>query len=244
MVFSSLTFLFYFLPLTLLLSFARTSIKWRNGVLLGASLLFYAWGEPVWVLAMVGSTAVAFLCARKIVHTKKKRRRRLWMTLSVALSASILFVFKYSAFFVNSFMALFGASWRMTPLRLPIGISFYTFQVITYTVDVYRRKARAQKHFPRLMLYISCFPQLIAGPIVQYSDVADQLGKRRTTPDDFAEGMQRFVIGLGKKVIFANICGKALSSMPLAGSAAALSVGGAWYAAFLYTLQIYFDFSG
>ncbi|MCI5546452.1 MAG: MBOAT family protein, partial [Clostridiales bacterium] len=244
MVFSSLTFLFYFLPLTLLLSFARRSIKWRNGVLLGASLLFYAWGEPVWVLAMVGSTAVAFLCARKIVHTKKKRRRRLWMTLSVALSASILFVFKYSAFFVNSFMALFGASWRMTPLRLPIGISFYTFQVITYTVDVYRRKARAQKHFPRLMLYISCFPQLIAGPIVQYSDVADQLGKRRTTPDDFAEGMQRFVIGLGKKVIFANICGKALSSMPLAGSAAALSVGGAWYAAFLYTLQIYFDFSG
>ena len=244
MVFSSLTFLFYFLPLTLLLSFARRSIKWRNGVLLGASLLFYAWGEPVWVLAMVGSTAVAFLCARKIVHTKKKRRRRLWMTLSVALSASILFVFKYSAFFVNSFMALFGASWRMTPLRLPIGISFYTFQVITYTVDVYRRKARAQKHFPRLMLYISCFPQLIAGPIVQYSDVADQLGKRRTTPDDFTEGMQRFVIGLGKKVIFANICGKALSSMPLAGSAAALSVGGAWYAAFLYTLQIYFDFSG
>ena len=244
MVFSSLTFLFYFLPLTLLACFARRDIKWRNGVLLGASLLFYAWGEPVWVLAMVGSTAVAFLCARKIVHTKKKRRRRRWMALSVALSAAILFIFKYSAFFVNSFMALFGASWRMTPLRLPIGISFYTFQVITYTVDVYRRKARAQKHFPRLMLYISCFPQLIAGPIVQYSDVADQLGKRQTTPDDFAAGMQRFVVGLGKKVIFANVCGKALSSMPLAGGAAALSVGGAWYAAFLYTLQIYFDFSG
>lgn len=132
----------------------------------------------------------------------------------------------------------------MTPLRLPIGISFYTFQVITYTVDVYRKKARAQKHFPRLMLYISCFPQLIAGPIVQYSDVADQLGRRQTTPDDFADGMQRFVIGLGKKVIFANICGKALTGMPLAGSAASLSIGGAWYAAFLYTLQIYFDFAG
>ena len=244
MVFSSLTFLFYFLPLTLLLCFVRKDIKWRNGVLLAASLLFYAWGEPIWVLAMVGSTAVAFFCARKIVHTKKKRKRRLWMALSVSLSSAILFVFKYSAFFVNSLMALFGASWRMTALRLPVGISFYTFQVITYTVDVYRRKARAQKHFPRLMLYISCFPQLIAGPIVQYSDVADQLGKRQTTPDDFAAGMQRFVIGLSKKVIFANICGNALTGMPLSGSAAALSVGGAWYAAFLYTLQIYFDFSG
>ncbi|MBO4298344.1 MAG: MBOAT family protein [Clostridia bacterium] len=244
MVFSSLTFLFFFFPLTLILCFAGKGIKWRNGVLLAASLIFYAWGEPVWVLAMVGSSLVNFLCAKKIVHTKDKRARKMWMILGVSVSAAILFAFKYAAFFINSFLALFGARARVPALELPIGISFYTFQVITYTVDVYRRKTRAQKYFSRLLLYVSCFPQLIAGPIVQYSDIASQIGKRETTPDGFAAGMQRFVIGLGKKVIFANICGAALSSMPLAGGGAALSVGGAWYAALLYTLQIYFDFSG
>ena len=244
MVFSSLTFLFFFFPITLILCFARRSIKWRNGVLLAASLIFYAWGEPVWVLAMIGSSLVNFICAKKIVHTKVKRERKMWMIIGVATSAAILFVFKYAAFFANSFLALFGVQARVPALELPIGISFYTFQVITYTVDVYRRKTRAQKYFSRLLLYVSCFPQLIAGPIVQYSDIAAQIGRRESTPDGFAEGMQRFVIGLGKKVIFANICGSALSSMPLAGGGAALSVGGAWYAAFLYTLQIYFDFSG
>ena len=129
-------------------------------------------------------------------------------------------------------------------LELPIGISFYTFQVITYTVDVYRKKERPQKYFTRLLLYVSCFPQLIAGPIVQYGDIAGQIGQRQSTPEGFSSGMQRFVIGLGKKVVFANICGSALASMPLAGGGAQLSVLGAWYAAFLYTLQIYFDFSG
>ncbi|MBR2716704.1 MAG: MBOAT family protein, partial [Oscillospiraceae bacterium] len=175
---------------------------------------------------------VNWLCARRIARTPSKRRKKLWLALGVGSSALILFIFKYAAFFANSALALMGSSHRLKPFELPIGISFYTFQVITYTVDVYRRKTRAQKYFSRLLLYVSCFPQLIAGPIVQYSDIASQIGKRETTPDGFSEGMQRFVIGLGKKVIFANICG------------AALSVGGAWYAAFLYTLQIYFDFSG
>ena len=244
MVFSSLTFLFFFFPLTLILCFARKSIRWRNNVLLAASLIFYAWGEPIWVLAMVGSSAVNFFCAKKIVHSKSKRARKRWMILGVGTSAALLFVFKYAAFFANSFLALVGAKTRVAGFELPIGISFYTFQVITYTVDVYRRKTRAQKYFSRLLLYVSCFPQLIAGPIVQYSDIAEQIGRRETTPDDFSQGMQRFVVGLGKKVIFANICGAALSAMPLAGGGAALSVGGAWYAAFLYTLQIYFDFSG
>ena len=244
MVFSSLTFLFFFFPLTLIVCFAGRSIRWRNNVLLAASLIFYAWGEPVWVLAMIGSSAVNFFCAKKIVHTRVKRTRRLWMIAGVATSAALLFVFKYAAFFANTFLALVGAKTRVPALTLPIGISFYTFQVITYTVDVYRRKTRAQKYFSRLLLYVSCFPQLIAGPIVQYSDIAAQIGRRETTPEGFSQGMQRFVIGLGKKVIFANICGAALSAMPLAGSGTALSVGGAWYAAFLYTLQIYFDFSG
>ena len=243
MVFSSLTFLFFFLPLTLILCFVRRGIRWRNGVLLAASLLFYAWGEPVWVLAMVFSSLVNWLCARRIARTPSKRRKKLWLALGVGSSALILFIFKYAAFFANSALALMGSGHRLKPFELPIGISFYTFQVITYTVDVYRRRAKAQRRFSSLLLYVSCFPQLIAGPIVQYSDIAARINRRQTSPEGFALGMQRFVAGLGKKVIFANICGAALAKMPQAGSAA-LSVGGAWYAAFLYTLQIYFDFSG
>lgn len=243
MVFSSLTFLFYFFPIVLILYFVRGDIRWRNGVLLAASLLFYAWGEPVWILAMVASTAVNYLCARRLVRAKSRRVRRRWMILGVGVSAALLFVFKYAAFVVNSMLGIFSPSLRIPVLELPIGISFYTFQVITYTVDVYRKKQRPQKYFTRLLLYVSCFPQLIAGPIVQYSDVAVQLGQRPTTPEGFAGGMQRFVVGLGKKVIFANLCGSAMAAMPQAG-AAQLSVLGAWYAALLYTLQIYFDFSG
>ena len=243
MVFSSLTFLLIFFPLTLILYFARTDIRWRNSVLLVASLIFYAWGRPVWVLAMVGSAAVNYICCRRMSEARKKRVRRRWMILGVGAAAGLLFVFKYAAFFINSALGLFGAPDRLTGFELPIGISFYTFQIITYTVDVYRGRAKPQKRFSRLLLYVACFPQLIAGPIVQYPDVAAQLKKRQSTPDGFAQGMSRFVVGLGKKVIFANICGKALTSMPLAG-AAPLSTLGAWYAAALYTLQIYFDFSG
>ena len=243
MVFSSLTFLLYFMPLVIILYFVRRDIRWRNGVLLAASLLFYAWGEPVWIVAMVVSTAVNFFCARKIVHTKEKKKRKMWLTLGVGISAALLFVFKYASFIFNTFLGIFPTALSLPVLELPIGISFYTFQVITYTVDVYRRKQRPQKYFTRLLLYVCCFPQLIAGPIVQYGDIAVQMGNRQSTPDGFSKGMQRFLIGLGKKVIFANICGAALAQMPQAGGAA-LSVGGAWYAAFLYTMQIYFDFSG
>ncbi len=243
MVFSSLTFLLFFFPLTLIFCFMKRGLRWRNGVLLVSSLIFYAWGEPVWVFAMIGSAAANYFCALKISRRKNKRVRRAGVIPGVCVSAALLFVFKYSAFFANTVLAIAGSQTRMKALTLPIGISFYTFQIITYTVDVYNGKAPVQQHFGRLLLYVSCFPQLIAGPIVKYSDVAEQIGKRRTTPEDFAFGMQRFVIGLGKKVVFANVCGKALAALPQAG-AAALSAGGAWYAAFLYTLQIYFDFSG
>ncbi len=244
MVFSSLTFLLYFLPIVLILYFARRDMRWRNGVLLVASLFFYAWGEPIWIVAMVASTAVNYYCARRMVRVKGKRARRKWMILGVGVSGLLLFIFKYASFFINSVLGVVSPSVKVPVLELPIGISFYTFQVITYTVDVYRRKERPQKYFTRLLLYVSCFPQLIAGPIVQYGDIAGQIGQRQSTPEGFSAGMQRFVIGLGKKVIFANICGSALSSMPLAGGGAQLSVLGAWYAAILYTLQIYFDFSG
>ncbi|HAJ66033.1 MAG TPA: transcriptional regulator [Clostridiales bacterium] len=243
MVFSSLTFLLLFLPLLYALYFARTSVKWRNGVLLVMSLLFYGWGEPVWILAMILSTAVNFFCARAIVRREEGAARKLILALGVVASLSFLVYFKYSAFLANSVAALLSLSWRMDTPRLPIGISFYTFQILTYTVDVYRGKAPAQKSPLRLLLYISCFPQLIAGPIVQYGDVESQLGERSVTPDAFTEGMERFIKGLAKKVLLANVCGAALEELTLAGTGAPLSLLGAWLAAFLYTLQIYFDFS-
>ena len=243
MVFSSLTFLFLFLPILYLLLFLSRSPRWRNGVLIAASLLFYGWGEPVWILAMLFSTAVNYLCARAIDATERKGLRRLCLVVGVIASIAFLFYFKYAAFLLNTVLSFTSVSWRMDSPQLPIGISFYTFQILTYTVDVYRRKAPVLKNPLRLLLYISCFPQLIAGPIVQYGDIADQLEERQISVPDFAEGMQRFVKGLAKKVLLANLCGAALEELTLAGTGAALSVGGAWLAGLLYTLQIYYDFS-
>ena len=243
MVFSSLTFLTCFFPIVLALYFVKGSIRWRNGVLLAASLVFYAWGEPIWIVAMLASTLVNWVCAGMISVCKGDAAKRGWMIAGVGFAGALLFVFKYTAFFANSFLSLFGAEARVAGLKLPIGISFYTFQIISYTVDVYRGETPAQRSFARLLLYVSCFPQLIAGPIVQYSDVAKQIGSRKTTAKDFTRGMQRFVVGLGKKVIFANICGMILRDLPLA-DAGAMSFGGAWYAGFVYMLQVYFDFSG
>ena len=243
MVFSSMTFLVLFLPLLLLLYFIVPDWKWRNAVLLCASLLFYGWGEPVWIFAMVFSTAVNYFCALVIAGTDRLSRRRLALWTGVIISLSFLFWFKYSAFVFNTVGALFGRGDLVAAPRLPIGISFYTFQILTYTVDVYRGKAPVQRSFPRLLLYVSCFPQLIAGPIVQYSDVARQLKNRRVSSRGFVLGFRRFAVGLFKKVLLANLCGMILERTALAGSGDQMSLLGAWYSALLYTLQIYYDFS-
>ena len=239
MVFSSMTFLLLFLPIVLLLYFSAGSLRRKNAVLLLASLLFYAWGEPVCVLAMLFTTAVNYFCAAAIVRTEDPRRRKAALSLGVGVSLALLFYFKYFSFALQNLAALFSLELAVPQIRLPIGISFYTFQVLTYTVDVYRGKAGAQKSFQKLLLYVSCFPQLIAGPIVQYADVAAQLDERRTSVTDFSEGIERFVVGLAKKVLLANVCGAAVEALPGGAS----SLAGAWYHAFLYTLQIYFDFS-
>ncbi len=244
MVFSSLTFLMLFLPLVLGLYFAKRSVRWRNGVLLIASLVFYAWGEPVWVLAMLLSSLVNYIAGRQIEKSADPAARKVWLIAGVSVSAGILFVFKYAAFLINSILGIFTSSLKIPVLELPIGISFYTFQAITYTVDVYRKKDKPMKSFPDLLLYISCFPQLIAGPIVQYGDIADRILARPHNVKRFTDGMQRFAVGLGKKVLLANLCGMILDELPLATNAASLSVTGAWYAALMYALQIYFDFSG
>ncbi|PWL76471.1 MAG: hypothetical protein DBY22_01940 [Clostridiales bacterium] len=244
MTFSSLTFTTLFFPAVLILYFICTDPRWRNGVLLVASLIFYSWGEPIWVLAMIGSTAINYVAAMLIDRASSPGLRKTALVVGAAASLAVLFYFKYAAFLVNSVTSLFGVSFSIPVLELPIGISFYTFQVLTYTVDVYRDKSPVQRDPFKLMLYVSCFPQLIAGPIVQYSDVAVMLDERESTPEGFTEGMKRFAVGLSKKVLLANVCGLIIEELPSAAGSSGMSVLGAWYISVLYSLQLYFDFSG
>ena len=244
MTFSSLTFTTLFFPVVLILYFICTDLRWRNGVLLVASLIFYSWGEPIWVLAMIGSTAINYVAAMLIDRASSPGLRKTALVVGAAASLAVLFYFKYAAFLVNSVTSLFGVSFSIPVLELPIGISFYTFQVLTYTVDVYRGKSPVQRDPFKLMLYVSCFPQLIAGPIVQYSDVAVMLDERESTLEGFTEGMKRFAVGLSKKVLLANVCGLIIEELPSAAGASGMSVLGAWYISVLYSLQLYFDFSG
>jgi len=200
------------------------------------------WGEPVWIFGMIAVTLVNWALALLIRKTKNKLHRRLLLALSVIVSLSLLFWFKYSSFLFNTFAALFGSAARVPSKHLPVGISFYTFQVLTYTVDVYRKKARPQKNPLYTLLYISCFPQLIAGPIVQYADVAEALTDRKTSATDFLRGMQRIVLGLAKKILIADVCYRMLLDL-LTISAGPQSFMSAWTMALLFSLRLYFDFS-
>ncbi len=241
MVFSSMSFMAFFLPSVILLYFACRSPKWRNGVLVAFSLLFYAWGEPVRILLMVASVFINYSAAIFIAELKRKSLRRMALILGLSVTVGMLGYFKYFAFFVNGIGSLFGHGDLVTPEALPIGISFFTFQIITYTVDVYLGKTPVQRSLSRLMLYISFFPQLIVGPIVNYTYIAPQLEQRKTSINGIYRGLNRFSIGLAKKVLLANVCGEILRDMPLTGQ---LSVLGAWLGIIAYALQIYFDFSG
>lgn len=243
MVFSGLTFLLLFLPLLLGLYFISGNIHWRNGVLVLFSLLFYAWGEPIMVWLMVLATLVNYLCGLVIAACPSRHGRRLWLLLGAVVSLAGLVYFKYAGFLLESLGKLLHISLSFQAPALPIGISFYTFQILTYTVDVYRKKVPVQKNFFRLLLYVSCFPQLIAGPIVQYGDIAGALEKRTSNLKSFTDGMDRFFVGLAKKVLLANVCGAALEGCTLGGGKDPLSLGGAWLGALLYTLQLYYDFS-
>ena len=243
MVFSGLTFLLLFFPSVIVLTLLSRRVTWQNGVLLVASLVFYAWGEPKWILAMLAVASINYLCAlplRKPSLSSSVRTLLLWA--AILGSLSFLVYFKYAAFFLNTLGNLLGQGQWMKPLPLPIGISFYTFQALTYTVDVYRGKAAVQKNPAKLLLYISCFPQLIAGPIVQYADIAKQLDHRTVSADGYICGFHRFAVGLAKKVLLANLCGAALLEVGTADQGA-MTVLGAWMGAILYSFQIYFDFS-
>ena len=242
MVFSSTIFLCVYLPLVLL-GYYICPKKGRNLFLLIVSLVFYAWGEPKYVFLMMFSIVINFVFGLLMdKHRQNEKRLKLMLVLSVVIDLGLLSVFKYTDFIITNVNAVFNTGFDLLNIALPIGISFYTFQAMSYTIDVYRNDVRVQRNLIDFGMYITMFPQLIAGPIVRYSDVQDQLAERSVTSADFSEGIMRFVVGLGKKVLLANQLGAVWSGIyALGGDVSALT---AWTGAAAYTFQIYFDFSG
>ena len=247
MVFSSLTFLYIFLPLVLILNFIFHR-KYRNALLLAASILFYAWGGVSYTLLLIISITVNFIAGKLIAKNLDNKKSRIYLTIGIIINLGFLGVFKYGNFVIENINVLFegiGVSFAIKDpgILLPIGISFYTFQALSYLIDVYKRKTPVQNKFVDLALYISLFPQLIAGPIVRYNDIAEQLSARQNDRANFVSGIERFVIGLAKKVLIANqfalLADTAFNMAP-----ENLSTFVAWAGIVAYSLQIYFDFSG
>lgn len=251
MVFSSLVFIFGFLPAVLFLYYLPCfkSRSYKNAVLLLASLGFYAWGEPVFVFIMLFSILVNYILgllidSASIKNGEKSKKAKLFLVLSIIWNIGLLFVFKYLSFLSEIFRSIVPlTALPEIKIALPIGISFFTFQILSYTIDVYRRNVPVQKNIANLALYISLFPQLIAGPIVRYETVQDQILNRCENFNDFSKGLERFIIGLGKKCLLANYMAIIADTM-FGMQASDLTVWGAWFGAIGYTLQIYFDFSG
>lgn len=239
MVFSSLVFLCIFLPIVFCLHTLLTGIKLRNALLIAASLVFYAFGEPVYVVLMIASALINYTCARLM----GKANRKVVLVIAVVINIGILCAFKYTGFAVTTVNGLAHTNIPVPQITLPIGISFFTFQALSYVIDVYRGQVEIQKSFPKVLLYISFFPQLIAGPIVKYRDIAAEIDKRKVVLREVAPGLRRFIFGLAKKVFIANsmavvadhVFGQGMDSMNAAV---------AWIGAVAYAMQIYFDFSG
>lgn len=242
MVFSSLTFLFVFLPAVLLVYFAVPR-QGKNAVLFLFSLLFYAWGEPIYVLLMIFSTVLDYTCGRLVEKFRGTPKQKIGLLISVIVNIGLLCFFKYSDFLITTVNGVFGWNIPTLNLPLPIGISFYTFQTMSYTIDVYRGEAKVQRNIISFGAYVSLFPQLIAEPIVRYRDIAEQLDSRAHSFDNFGTGVKRFVTGLGKKVLLANNIGLLWDSVSKT-DAARLTTLGAWLGIIAFAFQIYFDFSG
>ncbi len=244
MVFSSTVFLFIFLPICLIVYYFPLirSRRFRNVFLLIASLGFYAWGEPVNIFLMIFSIILAYFLGRGIAAAQEHKRRKALLVLGLLVYISFFFVFKYLTFVSSQIYLFLGKGESPIDIALPIGISFFMFQLMSYLFDVYYKTAEPQRNILNLGLYISLFPQLIAGPIVRYNEIEDQIENRKETKEDFAEGLMRFVLGLGKKVLLANYFGLLADNVfAINGAAGVLT---AWIGAFAYTFQIYFDFSG
>ena len=240
MVFSSLTFLFIFLPLVLLFYFLLPGIRAKNAVLCLFSLVFYAWGEPVYVLLMIASILLNYLVGLGMARFPGRKKGLLVLALIFNLGA--IGYFKYAGFFLSSLNSLFSLHLPAMQIALPIGISFYTFQILSYVIDVYHGRTAAQKNLLSLATYITMFPQLVAGPIVRYETVREELSARHVSLNDFTEGLSRFFFGLGKKVLIANQM--ALVADAVFDAAALPPAGALWIGALCYAMQIYYDFSG
>ena len=238
MVFSSLIFLYIFLPATLLVYYLLPR-KGRNAVLFFFSLIFYAWGEPVYVLGILASVVVNYFFGIQL----EKHRSRALLAVNIALNLGYLAFFKYTGFVIGTMNRLLGTDMTILKIALPIGISFYTFQALSYTVDVYRGKVAAGKNILDFGTYITMFPQLIAGPIVRYQTIERELRTRKETLEDFTDGIRRFATGLGKKVLLANSIGQIWDAVRK-GSESDLTTATVWLGMICFTFQIYFDFSG
>lgn len=235
MLFTSISFLYYFLPIVIILYFIVPK-KFKNFILFVSSIFFYFCGEPIYTFLMIGEIFIAYVGAR---YLEKHRKKSILVSL-LAIYIGALGLFKYSDFTINNINQIFGSKIPLLKLALPIGISFYTFQIISYVVDVYRGKVKAQKSFLKLATYVSLFPQLIAGPIVRYETIEKELDNRTSNFENFAYGVRRFVIGLGKKVLIANMLGELCDVFSTTNEKSVLFY---WIFAISYSLQIYFDFS-
>lgn len=242
MVFSSAVFIFLFLPTVFILNFLLPR-KYRNYLLLAASLFFYAWGEPVYVLIMLASIVVNYFLALQIAKPHVPLKSRLFLIVAIVFNLGLLIVFKYANFIIDNFNSVTGFHIFIPRIALPIGISFFTFQGMSYVIDVYRDRTLVQKKLSHVALYISYFPQLIAGPVIRYHDIASQIESRTETVEKMASGLRRFAVGLGKKLIIANTVGR-IADMVFALDMPGYTTAEAWAGAIAYTLQIYFDFSG
>ena len=241
MVFSNLFFLYIFMPALFLAYFIIKNNTYRRIVLLAFSLLFYAWGEPIAIFLMIGLVLGDYLFGRLIDHVYSAGAKKLWLVLAIIFNLSILGVYKYLGFFTETFNTIFRAQVPVLTLTMPIGISFFTFQTMSYVIDVYREDAKVQKSFFSLLLYVSFFPQLIAGPIVRYKDIEEQLPDRHVDLADFNEGLFRFSVGLAKKVLIADCCDTVVTSLY---GLTDVTFAARWAGALFFTLQLYFDFSG
>ena len=240
MLFSSIPFLYYFLPSVLILYFLAPK-KLKNTVLLISSLVFYGWGEPKYVIMMVASIIIGFVSGLLIEATNEKSKKKLIITINIIINLGFLGFFKYSNFFIENFNSVTGLSLNLLNVALPIGISFYTFQILSYAVDVYRGTTKAQKNIINLATYITMFPQLIAGPIVRYTDVVKSLDERTISFEKISYGVRRFIVGLSKKVLLANALGELCVTFKASDDKSLLFY---WLYAVAFCLQVYFDFSG
>ena len=240
MLFSSIPFLYYFLPCVIILYFAVPKCL-KNSVILLSSLFFYAWGEPEYLIFMLISITQGYVFGILIERYHDRKWSKIFLAASVLISLGLLGYCKYADFFIRNFNAATGLSIPLLKIALPIGISFYTFQILSYVIDVYRRDAEAQKNYINLAAYIAMFPQLIAGPIVRYTDIAGQLENRKHSMDDIAAGIRRFLIGLSKKILIANIIGELISIYKASQEKSVMFL---WLYAIAYMLHVYFDFSG